>query len=87
LNSFAIPLANHFLRCVPLQVAWLEVRVIPLYEHTNNLKWCSSAIVGFVGTIVLSPVGGYLGKKIQDIQIVKMKLVRLSAFFPEKVRK
>jgi len=85
-NSFACSLTDHLLRCILLQVTWLEVRAISLNEHMNDSDWCSSAIVGLVGTVALSPVGGYLGKKIQDVQVVKMKLVRLLAFFTEKVR-
>ena len=85
-NSFACSPTDYLLCCILLQVTWLEVRAISLNEHMNDSDWCSSAIVGLVGTVALSPVGGYLGKKIQDVQVVKMKLVRLLAFFTEKVR-
>ena len=34
-----------------------------------------SAIVGLFTTIALSPTVGYLGKMVNDVQTVKMKLV------------
>jgi len=34
-----------------------------------------SAIVGLFTTIALSPVAGYVGKMVNDVQVVKMKSV------------
>jgi len=40
-----------------------------------------SSVIGFVVTIALSPIGGYLGKKIQDVQIAKMQSVSISSSY------
>ncbi|KDR83121.1 hypothetical protein GALMADRAFT_263529 [Galerina marginata CBS 339.88] len=55
-----------FVLSVPLQIA---LSMVFLYRI---LGW--SAIVGLITTVTLSPLGGYIGNMVQDVQVVKMKL-------------
>ncbi|KAF9527915.1 multidrug resistance-associated ABC transporter [Crepidotus variabilis] len=54
-----------FVLNVPLQIA---IATIFLYQL---LGW--SALVGLVITVIFSPIAGVLGKKVQDLQVEKMK--------------
>ncbi|KAF8953101.1 multidrug resistance-associated ABC transporter [Flammula alnicola] len=55
----------NFVIQIPLQIT---LSMIFLYQV---LGW--SAIVGLVTTIIFIPVPGYIGKKVKDIQAIKMK--------------
>ncbi|CAA7262907.1 unnamed protein product [Cyclocybe aegerita] len=56
----------NFVLHVPMQII---LCTIFLYQI---LGW--SSIVGLVGTVALSPLAGLLGKKVQDVQVVRMKM-------------
>ncbi|KAJ3508927.1 hypothetical protein NLJ89_g5494 [Agrocybe chaxingu] len=56
----------NFVLHVPMQII---LCTIFLYQI---LGW--SSIVGLVGTVALSPLAGLLGKKVQDVQAVRMKM-------------
>lgn len=48
----------------------MSSRLISLYSNI-----CHSSFVGFLVMLVLFPIPGYLAKKIQDVQVVRMKKV------------
>ena len=75
--SFTFPASDGFLHHFLIPSTWMEVS-FPSYSELKEYSYPSpvaSAFVGLVTMVVLFPVPGYIVKKVQNVQVQRMKMV------------